>query len=70
MQATSELARKELVKAHEEQNSFDKIARHRLFELRDKCLVLLSIEHNGLLAQRKGPYEVVQIISDVQAGKS
>lgn len=63
LQAPCELAKEELVKAQEVSKSyFDKIGL-RLFEPGDRSFILLSAEHK-LLSQGKGPYELVQCISD------
>ena len=66
LQSTCELAREELVKAKVVQKSYyDRKAKLRRLSPGDKCLVLLPTAHNKLLAQWKGPYEVVERVSDL-----
>lgn len=52
---------------------FDKKARHRSLTVGDKVLVLLPTSANKLMAQWKGPYQVVQKVSDtnykIQCGR-
>lgn len=56
LQSTCELA-KQLLKAQEMQKV------HQC-KAGDKCLIFLPTSHNGLLAQWKGPYNVVDKMSD------
>ena len=66
LQSTCEMAKQELVKAREVQKAYyNKKAKLRTFDPGEKCLVLLPTANNKLLAQWKGPYEVVERISDL-----
>ncbi|XP_042865110.1 uncharacterized protein LOC122248852 [Penaeus japonicus] len=65
LQSTCELAKQELLKAQEVQKAYyDKKTKVRQFKVGDKCLLLLPTSHNKLLAQWKGPYDIVDRISD------
>nr|XP_027219647.1 uncharacterized protein LOC113811983 [Penaeus vannamei] len=63
--STCDLAKQELLKAQETQKAYyDRKAKVRLFKAGDKCLILLPTSHNKLLAQWKGPYDVVDKVSN------
>jgi len=65
LQSTCDLAKQELLKAQETQKAYyDRKAKVRLFKAGDKCLILLPTSHNKLLAQWKGPYDVVDKVSN------
>ncbi|XP_069993534.1 uncharacterized protein [Penaeus vannamei] len=64
-ESTCDLAKQELLKAQETQKAYyDRKAKVRLFKAGDKCLILLPTSHNKLLAQWKGPYDVVDKVSN------
>ncbi len=60
------MAKQELLKAKEVQKSYyNKKTKLRILEEGDKCLLLLPTAHNKLLAQWKGPFEVVKHLNDL-----
>ena len=64
LEQTCQLARDNLKKVQFKQKTYyDKRARTRKFDVGDKVLLLLPTESNKLLLQRKGPYEVVEIVN-------
>ena len=66
LKETCSLAQAELLKAQEVQKSYyDKKAKLRTLQPGQKCLVLLPTAHNKLLAQWKGPYEILERASEV-----
>ena len=66
LRETCSLARQELVKARAVQKAYyDKKSKLRVFSAGDKCLVLLPTVSNKLLAQWKGPYEVIERKGDL-----
>lgn len=66
LRETCQLAREELVKAREVQKAYyDKKTKLRKFSGGDECLVLLPTVSNKLLAQWKGPYEVLEKKNDL-----
>ena len=66
LKSTCELAKEELLKAQEVQRSyFNKKAKLRQFNVGDRCLVLLPTSRNKLLAQWRGPYEVLEKVTDL-----
>ena len=63
LEQTCQLAYDNLEKVQFKQKTYyDKRARSRKFDVRDKVLLLLPTESNKLLLQWKGPYEVVEIV--------
>ncbi|KAK3891254.1 hypothetical protein Pcinc_004851 [Petrolisthes cinctipes] len=66
LQQTCEIAKQELAKAKEIQKSYyDRKTKLRTLQVGGKCLVLLPTAHNKLLAQWKGPFEVVKKVNDL-----
>ena len=66
LRTTCELAKEELLKAQAVQKKFfDRKARKRTLQAGDQCLVLLPTSTNKLLAQWKGPYPVLEKLSNV-----
>ncbi|KAK3881579.1 hypothetical protein Pcinc_013961 [Petrolisthes cinctipes] len=66
LQQTCEIAKQELAKAKEVQKSYyDRKTKLRTLQVGGKCLVLLPTAHNKLLAQWKGPFEVVKKVNDL-----
>lgn len=65
LQETCKLAAEELRKAQEKQTKqFNKKAVYRLFTAGSKVLILRPTDHNKLLMQWKGPYEVIEHVRD------
>ena len=63
LEETCELARVNLLQAQGKQKHYyDKKAKDRKFEVGQKVLVLLPGDHNKLLLQWKGPYEVIEVV--------
>ena len=46
-------------------NYYDKKSRNRLFHVGQKVLVLLPTEHNKSTLQWKGPYEIIDVINEM-----
>ncbi|XP_063847238.1 uncharacterized protein LOC135092552 [Scylla paramamosain] len=66
LRETCRMAKEELLKAQEVQKAhYDRNARLRTLQPGQECLVLLPTAHNKLLAQWKGPYEVLERVSDL-----
>ncbi|RUS91501.1 hypothetical protein EGW08_000722 [Elysia chlorotica] len=63
LDATLKLARAELEKAQSKgKRHYDSKAKPRKFQQGDRVLLLLPTDHNKLLMQWKGPYEVEQVV--------
>ncbi len=61
---TCELVRVELAKSQSRYKQiYDRKARHRKFKPGDKVLILLTTDHNKLLLQWKGPFNVVECVT-------
>ena len=43
---------------------YDKKTKLRILQLGQKCLILLPTAHNKLLAQWKGPYEILERVPE------
>ncbi len=66
LEGTCELARSELRKSTDRYKGYyNKTAKDRQFSVGDKVLLLLPTDHNKLLMQWKGPFEVVQKVGSV-----
>ena len=66
LRETCNLAKEELLKARDVQKAYyDRKCKLRKFSVGDKCLVLLPTASNKLLAQWKGPYEVLEKVNDL-----
>ena len=64
LESAMEVAREELVKSRETNKKyFDQKARDRKFSVGSKVLILLPTDHNKLLMEWKGPYEVVEQVA-------
>ena len=64
LEETCELARTNLLQAQGKQkHHYDKRAKNRKFKVGQKVLVLLPSDHNKLLLQWRGPYEVIDVVS-------
>ena len=65
IEETCHIAQAELSKAQKRYKKyFNKKAGCRRFKVGDKVLILLPTDANKLLMQWKGPYEVVEVISE------
>jgi len=66
LQETCRIARENLLEAQGRyKHHYDKKARPRKFKAGDMVIVLLPTDHNKLLLQWKGPYEVMEVLNDV-----
>ena len=64
LEKTCKLAQDNVRKLDIKQNAFyDKRARSRKFDVRDKVLLLLPSESNKVLLQWNGPYEVLEVVN-------
>ena len=64
LEQTCQLAHENLEKVQFKQKTYyDKLARSRKFDVRDKVLLPLPTEGNKLLLQWKGLYEVVELVN-------
>ncbi|XP_053400680.1 uncharacterized protein LOC128557380 [Mercenaria mercenaria] len=64
MEETCKIARESLHSAQETyKHHYDKSARNRNLKVGDKVLLLLPTNHNKLMLQWKGPYEVVDVVN-------
>ncbi|XP_053381689.1 uncharacterized protein LOC128549191 [Mercenaria mercenaria] len=64
LEETCRIARESLSNAQVEyKHHYDKKARARSLEQGDKVLVLLPTSHNKLMLQRKGPFEVAEVVN-------
>jgi len=63
LQDTCELAHQELLESQgRQQKYYNRKAKDRVFKVGDKVLLLLTADHNKLLMQWKGPFEVLERI--------
>ena len=61
---TCQVARESLMEVQEDyKHHYDKKTRSRIFKVGQKVNILLPTDHNKLLLQWKGPYEVVEVLN-------
>ena len=64
LEETCQIARESLMEAKEDyKHHYDKKTRSRIFKVGQKVNILLPTDHNKLLLQWKGPYEVVEVLN-------
>ena len=64
LEETCQVAKKSLEEAQGVyKNYYDRKGRNRRFDVGQKVLVLLPTEHNKLILQWKGPYEIIEVIN-------
>ncbi len=64
LEETCQIARESLMEAKEDyKHHYDKKTKNRIFKVGQKVYILLPTDHNKLLLQWKGPYEVVEVLN-------